>query len=313
MNCGDWINNQCLSYLNVSLNPSSIFSKLAYILSQTKTSIMPINGQDLSRIHQNALVTGASSGIGRAIADLLVQEGIQVTGTSRFPQARPQHGPIRWIHFDGSSESALNAFCEINHNLLTNIDILINNSGSALFGKASEIPPDAAEKESWLLTKSPVTLTGLVLPHMERRRNGAIVNVSSLAALFPLPYMENYSRCKAELSRFTQQLMLRQGEKGVVILDFQAGDYRTAFNRNMTRHGVTDRLQDRVWEQMERNLNHAPLPERAAKDILRALVRGKSGTIRSGSFFQSKIAPLGKQLLPGPVINWAIRKYYHLP
>lgn len=274
---------------------------------------MPITGQDLSRIYQSALVTGASSGIGRAIAELFVQRGIQVTGTSRFPQAQPQDGSIRWIYFDGSSEGALEAFCDDNRSLLTNVDILINNSGSALFGKASEIPPDATEKESCLLTKSPVTLTGLVLPHMEKRGNGAIVNISSLAALFPLPYMENYSRCKAELSWFTQQLISGQGKKGVVILDFQAGDYRTAFNRNMTRYGGTDRQEERVWKQMERHIHHSPLPERAAQDILRALVRGKSGTIRSGSFFQSKIAPLGKQLLPGPVINWAIRKYYHLP
>ncbi len=100
---------------------------------------------------------------------------------------------------------------------------------------------------------------------------------------------------------------------GISVIDFQPGDYRTKFNHNIKSYGKRDDFQERVWDQLEKNLNKAPLPEKAAEDILRALNRGIGGTVRSGSFFQSKIAPVGHRILPKSLLDWAIRKYYRLP
>lgn len=269
--------------------------------------------QDLSRVYKTALVTGASSGIGKAVSDLLGKSGIHVTGTSRFPDTQKAFGAIDWIHFDGSSKEGFKRFIEDNAILLSNIDILINNSGSALFGKETDIPEDLVKREHFLLVECPVKLTRQVLPHLLKRGRGAIVNISSLAALFRLPYMGHYSDCKAELSQFTQQVISDNGGSGVTVIDFQPGDYRTNFNRNMIRCKGDDSTSERVWKQMEKHLQNAPPPEQAGRDIVRALGRGQSGTIRSGSFFQRTVAPLGHSLLPESVINWAIRKYYRLP
>ncbi len=274
---------------------------------------MPRSGYSLANQYSTALITGASSGIGAALAKLLIESGVRVFGTSRFPNRPELAKSIEWLEFDGASAGGLSDFLEMNSNLLSHIDILVNNSGSSLFGKASEIPNEILTRQQHLLLDSPIGLTECVLPAMKARGKGAIVNVSSLAALFTLPYMEGYSSAKAALSSFTQKEIVKNRDSGIVIIDFQPGDYRTNFNQNIQSYGERDALQNRVWDQLEKNLNNAPLPERAAEDMLRALARGRSRTVRSGSFFQSKVAPVGRKILSKPLTDWAIRKYYRLP
>ncbi len=274
---------------------------------------MPLSGHSLAEQYPTALITGASSGIGAALADLLVESGVQVFGTSRFPGRPELAKSVHWLEFNGDSEEGLSEFIEKNSKLLTQIDFLINNSGSSYFGKASEIPDEILICQKHLLLESPIAITERVLPAMNKREKGVIVNVSSLAALFTLPYMEDYSSAKAALSAFTQKVITENPDSGIVIIDFQPGDYRTNFNQNIKSYGERDDSQNRVWDQLEKNLNNAPPPEKAAGDILGAISRGKSGTVRSGSFFQSKVAPIGHKILPRALLNWAIRKYYRLP
>jgi short-subunit dehydrogenase len=301
------------SYVIQQLNPSTIFSKLAYINPRFKTSNMPRSGHSLAEKYPTALITGASSGIGAALANLLVEAGVQVFGTSRFPNRPGLEKSVHWLEFNGESKKGLNEFIVTNSEMLSNISFLVNNSGSSCFGKASEIPDDILSGQKHLLLKSPIALTEHVLPPMKERGKGAIVNVSSLAALFTLPYMEGYSLAKAALGAFTQKVITENSNSGIVIIDFQPGDYRTKFNHNIKSYGNRDELQNRVWDQLEKHLINAPLPEKAAEDILCALNHGISGTVRSGSFFQSKIAPAGHRILPKSLLDWAIRKYYHLP
>ena len=257
-----------------------------------------------------ALVTGASSGIGSAIASALLQQGLKVYGTTRNPDRTDLTRDVRWLSFEGASESGLLAFIDNNAELLSNIDILVNNSGSSYFGRAPEIPAEAKERQHQLLFKTPVRLTGAVLPQMRSRRSGAIVNVSSLASLFPIPYLEDYSASKRQLSDWTRRLIEANRETGVVIIDFQPGDYRTNFNINLKRYGGADPESDTVWRHLERHLQAGPAPEKAADDVIRALRSGRSATVRSGTFFQSRVAPAGWQVLPRRLVEWAIRKYY---
>lgn len=274
---------------------------------------MPNPGHNLPLKYPSALVTGASSGIGRAVAELLAGIGVQVVGTSRFPDRPELPESIRWIRFEGSSPDEVAKFCGDNSQLLSSVDILINNSGSSCFGKESEIPGEVLQRQHCLLLEAPKKLTLEALPHMSARGCGAIVNVSSLAALFVLPYMESYSRCKAGLSKFTRQIISSSRGTGVTIIDFQPGDYRTNFNRNVVRYGDMDPQREQVWRRYEKNLNAAPSAARAARDIVKALESGVSRTVRSGSFFQSKVAAPGVCMLPASAAAWATRKYFGLP
>ena len=274
---------------------------------------MPTGNTGLASCYSTALVTGASSGIGAAIASRLLEEGLVVFGTSRHPEAPGRDPAIRWLPFDGASPAGIQAFIDAQGNLLSKINLLVNNAGSSCFGKASEIPPSVLIGQNCLLYAAPVQLIRATLPGMIERGTGAIVNVTSLASIFPLPFMEGYSSGKAALSIYSQGLMNTLKGSGLRVIDFQAGDYKTAFNQNISRYGEMDDAQNRAWKRLEENIAAAPPASRAAADLVRALNRDRSSIIRSGSFFQAQVAPLGARILPRRLVLGAIRRYYNLP
>ncbi len=275
-----------------------------------ETTFMPIQMDGLADHYTTALVTGASSGIGLAVAQQLQKAGLAVTGTTRQPDRDGLPGDIRWVRFDGSTPDGISSFISENADLLATVNVLINNAGSSIFGHPSAIPADALSAQQSLLLDAPVQLSREVLDRRQPGHPTVIINVSSLAALFPLPYMGAYSACKAGLSAFTRTLMVTGPSDGLVCIDFQPGDFRTAFNRNIRRYGEADARETRAWKRFERNLLAAPPPEQAAADLMAAIRRGRSGTIRSGSWFQRVLAPVGYRLLPGSWVRKAVQVYY---
>ena len=273
---------------------------------------MHVSRTSLAGKYGSALVTGASSGIGLAISMALVEEGLQVHGTTRHPEKSGLEESIHWLQFEGSTPDGIEDFIQQHHLLLTSIDILINNSGSSYFGKASAIPAEAKERQHRLLVEAPRRLTEEVMQRMLARGKGAIINVSSLAAVFTVPYMEDYSLSKRALSAQTRGLMQQTAGTGIVVIDFQPGDYRTNFNRNMTRYGEMDKESNSVWQQLEKHLQNGPDPQQAAVDVIRGIGTGRSATVRSGSWFQSRLAPSLSKVLPDRLVTWAIRKYYRI-
>jgi short-subunit dehydrogenase len=276
---------------------------------------MPKRSKTIGTRTRTALVTGASSGIGKAVAGELLRAGVEVYGTSRDPGRAGADGlvGIRWLAFDGGTAEGVEGFIRENRELLGGLDLLINNAGWGWFGSLAETPAEAVGQQLHLLLEAPIRLTQAVLPGMQARKNGAILNVSSLAAIFPLPFMAAYSAGKAGLSAFTQSLILSEGDTGVVLIDFQAGDFRTAFNERMSRQETLGPKEAAAWQQIERHLQSAPGAEVAASDMIRALERGRSGMVRSGGAFQKWIAPLGVRVLPAACLLRAIRWYYKLP
>jgi short-subunit dehydrogenase len=264
-----------------------------------------------------ALITGGSSGIGKAFAEALVNEGFQVFATSRNPQTAPNLENVQWLKFEGSTAAECERFIELNSELLHGVDLLINNAGAGLFGRMNDHSADSINAQFQLLLHSPVALTLACLPHMQKRQSGFIVNVSSLASQLPLPYSTPYNSAKAALSSFTRSLILDSEQKRPYLIDFQPGDYKTPFNDNLKKSDAPKAFSgERIraaWKAIELNLNAAPPPEKAAQDLLRALSSQRSDTFHSGDFFQAKVAPLAARLLPHRLVRKIIAAYYRLP
>lgn len=255
-----------------------------------------------------ALVTGASSGIGAAVARALGARGYRVVGTSRREGLRVA-GVDRMVRVDLGDSAAVTEFMEAEAALLGAVGILVNCAGAAEFGDLAGLTGAGMEEELQLLLGTPARLTAAVLPGMRERGHGWVVQVSSLAAVFPLPYLPLYSAGKAGLSQLTGSLALTERGGGVGFLDVQAGDFRTAFNERLGSGGGGAQAA-RVRARLEALLEAGPEPERAARAIVRALERGRSGRIRPGGWFQCVVAPMGARVLPLRCLLWMVRRYY---
>ena len=263
---------------------------------------------------RRVFLTGASSGIGLAIAKLLVEEGHEVWGTSRklerIPKM-PRCHPVRLDLTDRLSvEQAFNAaLAEAGY-----FDVLINNAGAGHFGPAELLPLETITSQFQILVFGQIQLMQLALRHMRSRGEGLIINVTSLASRLPVPFMAAYNSAKAALASFTMSIQLEFAHPRVHIVDLQPGDIRTEFNQSVI---VSDNIDGadakiaRTWEVVERNMNNAPGPEMVALQVLK-LLHGVEPPPRLtvGNAFEAKIAPLIFRFLPQRVRVWGLKRYY---
>ena len=183
-----------------------------------------------------ALVTGASSGIGRDIAKELAKRNIDIILVSRdldkLKQVKDQikNVNVEIISKDLSSEqNCIDLYEQVKEQ---KIDILINNAGFGAFGEFSEIP---LEKELDMLKTNIIAmhiLTKLFLQKMKKENSGYILNVASIAGYMPGPLMSAYYSSKAYVVRLTQSIReeLRREKSNVKVGILCPGPVDTNFN-----------------------------------------------------------------------------------
>lgn len=262
---------------------------------------------------KKALVTGASRGLGRYFAEELVHSGYEVWGTSRNPSTVTWPEGIKPLALDLSNTTSLAGFLQEHADFLGSIDVLVNNAGSGVFGEIARTRSEDIEMELSLLLSGPIQLSRKVFDTMTQRGEGTIVNVSSLAAELPIPLMPIYSAAKSALSTFSAGLMIEASVRcpGVAIIDFRPGDFRTEFNASTRRPSDLSPFEEKIWRAIRHNLEVGARPEVAAARLAYAVHRGRSGVVRTGTFFQRIVAPLGVRLLPESWMRRLILGYYN--
>ena len=263
---------------------------------------------------KKVFLTGASSGIGLAIAQSLVAHGHEVWGTSRNLERIPKMPRLHPIRLDLadriSIENAFNtALAEAGY-----LDVLINNAGAGHFGPAELLPMETIARQFQILVFGQIQLMQLALAHMRSRGQGLIINVTSLASRLPVPFMAAYNSAKAALASFTMSIQLEFAHPRVRIVDLQPGDIRTEFNQSVI---VSENVEGgdakvaRTWEVVERNMKNAPGPDLVAQQVLR-LIHAVEPPPRAtvGNAFESKVAPLIFRFLPQRVRIWGLKRYY---
>ena len=192
-----------------------------------------MDAKQIFEIVKRVFLTGASSGIGLAIAKLLVAEGHEVWGTSRNLERIPKMPRLHAIRLDLadrlSIENAFNsALAEAGY-----FDVLINNAGAGHFGPAELLPLEVITSQFQILVFGQIQLMQLALRHMRSRDEGLIINVTSLASRLPVPFMAAYNAAKAALASFTMSIQLEFANSRVHIVDLQPADIRTEFNQGV--------------------------------------------------------------------------------
>jgi short-subunit dehydrogenase len=263
------------------------------------------------------LLSGASSGIGKAIAIALTEQGHQVWGTSRDVARLPQLPNFHPVALDlGDPNSIAAAFAAAVRDA-GKLDVLINNAGSGHFGPAENLSTQTISTQFQLLVFGHIQLMQLALAAMRSQGHGLIINVTSLASRLPVPFMAAYNAAKAAMAAFTMSIQLELPDSQVTIVDLQPGDISTGFNDAISKTSSHDpRYEAKVpktWEAVDRNMKAAPKPELVAWHVLKLIEQANPPPrITVGDVFQSKIAPLIFRLLPQRIGIWGLKKYYRL-
>lgn len=251
----------------------------------------------LSTLYRSALVTGASAGLGRAFAEMLLAEGMQVWGTARAVArlqsliANPNFHPVALDLKDGAG--AEQSYAEASRQA-GGFDLVINNAGYGVFGDFAVTDFAVWRDQVEVMLLNTARLNHVALRELRARGTpGALVNISSLAAEFPLPFQSAYNMAKAGLTALSESMMIETAGTPVVILDVRPGDYRTDFEGSVLRPPGEESPQlRRAWASFGRMMQTGPSPAHAARALRRALLKRRSGTVRCGRFFQATLAPL---------------------
>ena len=266
---------------------------------------------------KKVFLTGASSGIGLAMAQALIARGEDVWGTSRnltHLEPLPRIHPVRLDLNDPRSidEAFKSALSEAGH-----FDVVVNNAGSGHFGPAEHLSSAEIEKQFQVLVFGQLQLVRLALATMRPRGQGLIINVTSLASRLPVPFMAAYNAAKAAMAAFTMSIQLELPDSNIRIVDLQPADISTAFNEAVIKSGRHDPPYEtrvaKTWTAVDRNMKNAPKPELVAKHVLQLIdATNPPLQLTVGDIFQSKIAPFIFRFLPQRVRIWGLKKYYGL-
>ncbi|GAA4728114.1 SDR family oxidoreductase [Phytohabitans rumicis] len=223
---------------------------------------------------RTVLVTGASSGIGRATAAALAGRGYQVLGTSRDPRSLPaEHrvANVEYLALDLASPESIDALGD----RLTGVDILVNNAGESQSGPFEELPADALHRLFQVNVLGPVRLAQLALPGMRERGYGRVVMVGSMLASFPLAYRSSYVATKAALKGFSNGARHEFSPFGVWLTTVEPGSINTGISERRTKYIAADSPHRHDFETMlaalDRNERAGVSPERVAATIVKAI------------------------------------------
>ena len=242
-----------------------------------------------------AIVTGASEGIGKALAHELVRRGARVVLAARSQEKlealAAELGSVRALAVptDVTKAAQLERLVARAVDGFGGVDILVNNAGFGLYGLVEEIDWDHF-REMWEVNFfGAVALTRAALPQL-RQRGGAVVNISSVAGKIPLPYMAGYCATKFALNAFSDGLRMELARSGVHVLTVCPGRVRTNFHEAAYRDGKD---LPRIFQQ--RNPTGVSA-ERVARATVNALRRGRREVIIP---WRLRLAARVQSLLPG--------------
>ncbi|MFS1511080.1 SDR family NAD(P)-dependent oxidoreductase [Chengkuizengella sp. SCS-71B] len=188
--------------------------------------------------NQTALITGASSGIGEVFANKLAEQGMNLILVARTQQKleelakqyNEKYGVQTYVVVsDLSKENAAKEVKKAVDDLNLHVDMLINNAGFGQVGSFIHNDPDQAHGQIMVNVSALVDMTYLFATDMEKKREGAIINIASTAAFQPLPKMAVYGATKAFVLSFSEALWSELKPKGVKVLAICPGPTATNF------------------------------------------------------------------------------------
>src|SRR5690625_2687606 len=245
------------------------------------------------------LVTGASSGIGRATARRLAAEGYRVFGTSR--RVRTDDNGVHMLTMDVRDEDLVNACVAEVLDRTGRMDVLINNAAIAHHGFAEETTQHDATAVFDTNVFGLARVTNAVLPTMRGQRSGQIINVGSLAAWVGEPGEAYYAGSKAALARYSEALRYEVSHLGIAVSLVELGPFVTTVLDAAAHADASitdyDGVRETAWQTLGRALERGDNPVKAAERI-HAIVRARRPRSRYGIGSGAQVVPRLRTLAP---------------
>ena len=261
------------------------------------------------------LVTGASSGNGRATATLLAQQGCRVFGTSRDPSRAASTPGVELLELDVRSDESVRACVAAVLDRAGQLDVLVNNAGYELAGALEETSLDEAQEQFETNFFGAVRMTKAALSGMRQRRSGRIVNVSSLAGLAPIPFMGMYSASKFALEGFSEALRHEVRPFGNHVSEVETGfldtAMRTSRQRAAERIADYDPHRERALQTVADLETRGPGAELVAQTVAQ-IVNSRSPRLRYVVGRQARYVMRVRRLLPARMFEQGTRRMFRL-
>ena len=222
---------------------------------------------------KTAVVTGGSSGIGKACCCLLAENGYHVYELSRSGVDSPG---IHHITADVTSKEEVEHAMQRILEETDGIDVLVLSAGMGIAGSVEESPKEEVERQFAVNYMGVLFSIQAVLPSMRKRKQGKIVVISSVAAVVPIPFQSMYSATKAALNAMILSLRSEVAEDGILVCGIMPGDTKTGFTD--ARVTVTESSYPHAAHAisvMEKDERSGMSPDRIARKMLK-LVKSRS-------------------------------------
>jgi short-subunit dehydrogenase len=261
-----------------------------------------------------ALITGASSGIGRSTALLLVERGFRVFGTSRKPR-QSKHDSIEMVQLEVCSDTSVTECMLTVVQQVGRIDILINNIGDGIAGAAEETNLDEAKSVFEANFFGTVRMVNAILPIMRQQKGGQIINLSSIGGLIGIPFRSFYSASKFALEGYTEALRHEVKRFNIRVSIVEPGFVKTeAADRvpnALNSLEVYTSLRQRLASEFSQSMRNGMPPIMVATNILR-IIESERPRFRYTVGAQATIVSVARRIIPESVFEWIMARQFKL-
>lgn len=259
------------------------------------------------------LVTGGSSGLGKSICTRLAAAGHTVCGTSRKENREVPTG-YSIVNMDvTNADSVSNAIAEViaKHG---RIDVVVNNAGLGIQGPAEDITPELAQQLFDTNVLGPHRVCRAVLPHMRAQKKGLIINISSIAANFGLPYRSFYSASKAALDRYSEALSTEVDRFGINVVTVQPGEFNTNIASSRLKPATISEPNrvgyEKAMDVLSGSMHYSRDPDELAQVVAKIISSNQPNMIYRVAEGKQKFSVLLRKILPDGMFFKMLRKHY---
>jgi NAD(P)-dependent dehydrogenase (short-subunit alcohol dehydrogenase family) len=262
------------------------------------------------------LITGASSGIGKAIGEFLFHKGFTVYGTSRNPE-KITNSLFPLIALDVRNTESIKHAVEKVISISKRIDVVINNAGVGITGPLEEIPTEEIKNNFETNFFGPLEVIKAVLPQMREQNSGLIINITSIAGYMGLPYRGVYSASKGALEIITEAISMEVKSFGINVVNVAPGDFATniacgRYHAPVISGSAYETPYGNTLKQMDEHVDSGSNPDEMAMAIYQIINDKHPKLHYKVGVFMQKFSIVLKRILPDRVYEKMLMNHYKL-